>query len=71
MVVIRPRSGTSAAEFRAALKSVGLRQRDLARQLGVAVTTVNRWATGRQPVPGYAVAFLSVSGKKDAIDPYR
>jgi DNA-binding transcriptional regulator YdaS (Cro superfamily) len=43
----------SAAEFRAALKTLGLRQSWLAERLGVSVSTVNRWATGALPVAPY------------------
>ena len=48
-------------EFRAALKALGLRQKWLAERLGVATTTVNRWATGELPVPRYAVAYLGLA----------
>jgi DNA-binding transcriptional regulator YdaS (Cro superfamily) len=41
------------AEFRAALKTLGLRQSWLAERLGVSVSTVNRWATGAVPVAPY------------------
>lgn len=47
-------------EFRAALKRLGLRQRWLAERLGVETSTVNRWATGKAPVPQYAVFCLSL-----------
>jgi DNA-binding transcriptional regulator YiaG len=47
-------------EFREALKALGLTQRSLASTLGVAVTTVNRWARGLAPVPQYAVAYLEL-----------
>lgn len=47
-------------EFRATLKRLGLRQRWLSERLGVETSTVNRWATGKAPVPQYAVFALSL-----------
>lgn len=56
-------------EFRALLKSCGLSQRKLAGLLGVAVSTVNHWATGKMPVAQYAVAYLElVKRVKDLTD---
>jgi len=49
-------------EFRAILKYLDLSQRSLAERLGVAVSTVNRWALGRIPVPQYAAAYLVLLG---------
>lgn len=46
--------------FRASVKSLGLRQRLLARALGVDKTTVYRWANGKTPVPRYAELCLSL-----------
>jgi len=40
-------------EFRAELKALGLSRRALALRLGLAVTTVNRWALALAPVPQY------------------
>ena len=40
-------------EFRAELKALELSQRALALRLGLAVTTVNRWALALAPVPQY------------------
>lgn len=51
----------SAAEFRILLKSTGISQRALSHKLGVAVSTVNRWAMGTVPVPQYAVAYLELA----------
>lgn len=48
------------AEFRAALDRLDLGQRGLALRLGLDVTTVNRWATGKASVPQYAVAYLNL-----------
>lgn len=47
-------------EFRAAMKALGLSQRDLAFRLGVALSTVSAWATGKVPVPKYASAYLEL-----------
>jgi DNA-binding transcriptional regulator YiaG len=47
-------------EFRAALKSLGLRQSWLAGALGVSPNTVYRWAKGDMAVPQYAVLALSL-----------
>lgn len=46
--------------FRASVKRLGLRQRLLARALGVDKTTVYRWANGKTPVPRYAELCLSL-----------
>jgi DNA-binding transcriptional regulator YiaG len=54
----------TAGEFRAALKACGLSQVGLARALGVATTTVNRWAQGEIPVPQYAKAYLDLLKSK-------
>jgi transcriptional regulator with XRE-family HTH domain len=54
----------TAPEFRAALKSLNLSQRSLAERLGVAVSTVNRWAQGKAPVPQYAVYALSLLAER-------
>ena len=50
----------TAPEFRAALKSLGLRQSWLAERLGVPATTVNRWATGKHPVAPYVPFVLEL-----------
>jgi len=47
-------------EFRRALRSNGISQLDLSKALGVAHSTVNRWATGDLPVPGYIDFILSL-----------
>lgn len=44
-------------EFSSALRGMGLRQKWLAKQLGVTEHTVSRWARGGHPVPPY-VPFL-------------
>ena len=38
-------------QLRRALRRIGLSQRQLAHRLAVDVGTVNRWATGRAPIP--------------------
>jgi DNA-binding transcriptional regulator YiaG len=43
----------TAAEFRDALRDLDLSQRSLARDLGTATSTVNRWAVGTAPIPPY------------------
>lgn len=47
-------------DFRSLLESAGLSQRALASRLGLATTTVNRWAKGELKVPQYAVAYLDL-----------
>jgi len=41
------------AEFRDALKTLGMSQRFFALKSGTAISTVNRWAQGTQPIPGW------------------
>jgi transcriptional regulator with XRE-family HTH domain len=48
------------ADFRAALKTIGMRQNQLAEELGVAPITVNRWATGKAEIPKYAELCLKL-----------
>jgi transcriptional regulator with XRE-family HTH domain len=50
----------NAEQFRAVLKTAGLKQKDLAARLGIEAITVNRWATDKAPVPQYAVAYLNL-----------
>ena len=50
----------TATEFRAALDAAGLSQYRLAKDLGLAISTVSRWALGSVPVPQYAVAYLRI-----------
>ena len=57
----------TSPEFRATLKSLGLSQRSLAERCGLDVTTVNRWATGRAPVPKYAAYILSLLAERDVM----
>lgn len=46
------------AEFRAALKALGMSQRRLAQVWGVDPVTVNRYATGKLPIPPIAAFAL-------------
>jgi transcriptional regulator with XRE-family HTH domain len=48
----------TTAEFRSTIRALGLTQRALAERLGLATSTVNRWAQGQVEVPQYAVAYL-------------
>jgi DNA-binding transcriptional regulator YiaG len=50
----------TSKELRAALRALGLQQRQPADQLDVTKRSVNRWATGDLPVPGYAEAYLKL-----------
>jgi transcriptional regulator with XRE-family HTH domain len=50
-----------AAELRDMLADLGVSQTELARRLGVSRVTVNRWCQGIQPVPPYAVAYISAA----------
>lgn len=57
----------TAPEFRAALKSMHISQRSLAERLGVDPNTVNRWATGKAPVPQYARYVLDLLAERREI----
>ena len=48
----------NASEFRTALFKLGLKQSDIANRLDVSAKTVNRWANSKDPVPGYAEAYV-------------
>jgi transcriptional regulator with XRE-family HTH domain len=50
--------GMTPAKLRDTLKAIGMTQAGFAERLGLSDTTVNRWARGRAPVPGYAEAYL-------------
>lgn len=45
-------------ELKAELRRHGLRQKELARVLGVREETVSRWAQDRLETPLYAIAYL-------------
>ncbi len=55
-------------QLRAALRSLGLSQRQLAFRLRVTVTTTNRWATGKAPIPE-SVALLLECWRRDGVPP--
>jgi transcriptional regulator with XRE-family HTH domain len=50
----------TASEFRTRLKRLKLRQSWLAGRLGLAASTVNRWATGQIPVAPYVPFVLEL-----------
>lgn len=50
----------TGAEFLAALRAINWRQTDFAHRTGVAPDSVNRWVHGRQPVPAWAAAHVSL-----------
>jgi len=56
----------TAGEFRAALESLQIRQNWLADRLGIEISTVNRWATGRLPVPQYVAFCLSLLAERES-----
>jgi DNA-binding XRE family transcriptional regulator len=60
----------NATEFRATLKQLSLTQRELAARLGLATSTVNRWATDDFPIPKYAIAYLELMGKYQWLTEY-
>jgi transcriptional regulator with XRE-family HTH domain len=41
-----------------ALTALGWKQAEFARRTGMSTTAVNRWATGRDPAPLWATAYL-------------
>jgi transcriptional regulator with XRE-family HTH domain len=45
-------------ELRAALEALGISQHQLARDIEMDVTTVNRWATNKAEIPGVAAAYV-------------
>ena len=45
-------------ELRSTLKALDMSQSELSDRLGVALSTVSAWATGKAPVPQYATAYL-------------
>lgn len=57
----------TASEFRATLAALEIGQSWLADQLGVETSTVNRWATGKRPVPGYAGFALELLQQLDML----
>lgn len=62
----------TAAEFRAALKALGVRQVWLASQLDCTPQTVNKWARGVLPVPSYIPFVLRLlAERKELSDRFR
>ena len=58
----------TADELRTTLKELKIRQVGLAELLGVSPHTVNRWISGRKPVPQYAALVLSLLAERKAAD---
>jgi len=58
----------TAAEFRAALRELGLKQATLAANLSVAKSTVNHWATGASPVAPYVPYVLRLLRERRQIE---
>lgn len=52
-----------ADEFNAALKTFGMRRRELADVLGVALVTVNVWGAGTREVPPYVAAYFALKAR--------
>lgn len=47
-------------QLKSALSELAWSQAELARRLDCDINTVNRWATGKVPVPGHVVEYLRV-----------
>ena len=47
-------------DLRNQLSDLGMSQADLARAADVPPTTVNRWATGKRPIPGIVWSYLDL-----------
>ena len=52
------------AEFREALKTLGMSQRFFAANSRTAISTVNRWAQGTQPIPGWVEWIIDLLKKR-------
>jgi transcriptional regulator with XRE-family HTH domain len=50
----------TGTELQAALREVGLSQRQFAALSGVAISTVNRWAKDKQPIPQWVAWVLTL-----------
>lgn len=48
----------TSEELRAALKELGISQRQLAREINMDPSSVNRWAMETAEIPGAAVAYI-------------
>jgi DNA-binding transcriptional regulator YiaG len=47
-------------DLKVCLTTLGWTQRDLAHKFQCDADTVNRWCTGRTPIPGYVVEYMRV-----------
>jgi DNA-binding transcriptional regulator YiaG len=56
-------------EFRAALRRMKLTQKRFSDEIDTTYAAVNRWATGRVPMPGMAVAYLLLREKVHDLQP--
>lgn len=54
----------TAPEFRLALRECGLTQREFARRAGLRASSVNRYATGERPVPGWVDWVLALLAER-------
>lgn len=50
----------SPEHLRQSLRRLGMTQAELAREIGVALPTVSRWATGAVPIPGYVPCIIDL-----------
>ena len=57
----------TAEELRQALRSLGWKQSELARRVGVGDTTVSRWMAGDPPVPEPVAAYLGLALEIDRL----
>ena len=57
----------TAEELREALRTLGWKQSDLARRVGVGDTTVSRWMAGDPPVPEPVTAYLGLAMEIDRL----
>lgn len=57
-------------EFMALLAEINMTQTELGRRLGKSEKQVSFWASGRSPVPVYALAFLRLLKEKRWPAPY-
>ena len=48
----------SISEFTYALAALGWKQSDFCRKTGVSKDTPSRWASGKNPIPAWAPAYL-------------
>jgi DNA-binding transcriptional regulator YiaG len=55
---ILPSAPLSAIEARQLINGTGLKQKEIADELGVTATTINRWLTGAAPIPTWGAICL-------------